>query len=490
MAGEKPLAERIAALQQRNTPPQSSPRKQNEVPARRPGGQALKDRIARFEAAGGTPVPKAGASFGLAAPLSTDRKVSGGLIGNRIPSAGRYYVPRSRSASPTTDLDSVPSRSQSPEVYWQNAKFDPPTVATYGPSHQESGRVSPLEPPFVLDDEADSPKVSDLSDAPAPTRQTEVPAILLSGPSEQSDSTTGLPDELVNGPTEVKGDHPLETPTQDIPSPMAASPIIPVDAIQSVAPANDALTDDQGPDPSTPGLALTGPPLPPYLESSIFENGFHQPIASSSALLQEDDMEKPSQDSVALINPVYDGNIREPLTATLLLSLTSKETGQDNPTNIDDQSISSPTSNRFALNSAFTVPPETKVPSAPVLLTAVAVDPPSNAVGISKASGDETSRIISQPPRERSTSMEVTRPPKSSNLGGSAESGLNDLSLVSSVQRSSSVPSRKVTHPGPTPKTRPSLNVATLPSLFGDDEDDVNYVGGWASVITTNRPPG
>lgn len=85
------LKERIAALQQRTTSPpapltaQPTGGKGNAPSA--PG--SLKDKIAKFEERGGTPVPRG--SFGFGAPPVNDGSVKkrGELYGNRIPSASR-----------------------------------------------------------------------------------------------------------------------------------------------------------------------------------------------------------------------------------------------------------------------------------------------------------------------------------------------------------------------------------------------------------------
>jgi hypothetical protein len=116
--------------------------------------------------------------------------------------------------------------------------------------------------------------------------------------------------------------------------------------------------------------------------------------------------------------------------------------------------------------------------------------PIANEEPPSKPPFDRQLSWISEPPPERATSVTRHRhthtPEKSVKIG----LGRDDAYLSSNVQRSSSVPSRRVTQSMHVPKGRPSLNVPSLPSLpslFGDDEDDLNYVGGWAKVITTTK---
>ncbi|KZT61553.1 hypothetical protein CALCODRAFT_365498 [Calocera cornea HHB12733] len=469
MAGEKPLSERIAALQQRNTPPSSTARPSNEPPARRPGGQALKDRIARFEAAGGIPVPKAGASFGLAAPLTIDRKVSGGLIGNRIPSAGRYYVPRSRSASPTTDFDSIPSRSQTPEAPWQNAKLEQPIFV----AGEETLPMSspPLEPPFVLEDEdhrvADA---SERSDIRSPERRRTVPAILLSGPS-------ALPPVLavraVNEPTQDEPNPPAETLSEPMQTPIATNPVPFAHTMQNLASVHDTAVEDSPTHEQLAPLTSTGVPI--VSAPSISYGAGGEASLSSGTVREHSVSERPTQDPVMILTDC-DGNLPDPHSS----STTRGDRRDDSKTSPGNQSISKSLSqdSSESMNRAESVPCQ----GAP--LPVPNTTPPSRTLAAAKA--DEAT-FINQLPRERSASMEATRPLKCSHLGGRTVNVREESTLGSIVQRSSSVPSRKVTQSMITPKTRPSLNVPSLPSLFGDDDEDDNYVGGWASVITTSR---
>jgi len=109
------LKERIAALEQRNAALDqrpTSPAPTNTSPST--GG--LRDKIAKFERKGGTPVPRG--SFGLGAPPPTEGQPrrKGELYGNRIPvpvrmaSSGVPPVSRSGSASPR--VNGSPNRSR------------------------------------------------------------------------------------------------------------------------------------------------------------------------------------------------------------------------------------------------------------------------------------------------------------------------------------------------------------------------------------------
>jgi len=491
MAGEKPLAERIAALQQRNTPPLSSPRKQSDSPVRLPGGQALKDRIARFEAAGGTPVPKAGASFGLAAPLSSERKVSGGLIGNRIPSAGRYYVPRSRSASPTTDLDSIPSRSQSPEVFWNNNKLDSSGSVTEDSGDHDSMATSPLEPPFILDNDGHMQAYSEQSDHDIIPRYTDVPAILLSAPPEQPDSIPQSSGEKEADATTGDGhDFDKELPDQELASPIGASLADLQKHAEAIVQPGDAAADDQQ-------LPLNNSSKPPSdgrtLENgsagtSVKYNNIDTEAPLSGDLVDNDQLDEAPVAAVTRSLDQFDsGKAAGSLLAKPSPSLSTPEGAQrERPI----AEVADPPSTTVQVVKPIPVS-EQRNARLPLVFPMTPVgssgSPPSEVDDAGVIGLDHQMSWASEPPLERSTSFEGTRPSLAVTQNEKVGSGRTDPPVLSVVQRSSTVPSRRVTQSMITPKARPSLNVPSLPSLFGDDDDDINYIGGWANVITNSR---
>ncbi|EJU00807.1 hypothetical protein DACRYDRAFT_108862 [Dacryopinax primogenitus] len=259
MAGDKPLAERIAALQRKNTPPQSSPQKPNQLGLRRPSGDGLKDRIARFEAAGGMPVPKAGASFGLAAPVSSDRKTSRELIGNRIPSAGRFYLPRSRSASPTTDMDTSPSRSSSPEVLWNDIKGDLHGLVADGYGDRERVTFPASGPRPALENDGLPASLLHKSDNVVHLKHNEVPAILLSGPYDRSVASGILRD--TEGPDKPTQDTELVTEGHELSSSDVDSPTTPRENPAEVQTSHNAILDGG---PSLVSASINTPIMPDF----------------------------------------------------------------------------------------------------------------------------------------------------------------------------------------------------------------------------------
>ncbi|EDR06447.1 uncharacterized protein LACBIDRAFT_328825 [Laccaria bicolor S238N-H82] len=112
------LRERIAALEQRNAASDQRPTSPVALSAANtsPSAGGLRDKIAKFERKGGTPVPRG--SFGLGAPPPTEGQPrrKGELYGNRIPvpvrmaSSGVPPVSRSGSASPRVNGSPNPSR--------------------------------------------------------------------------------------------------------------------------------------------------------------------------------------------------------------------------------------------------------------------------------------------------------------------------------------------------------------------------------------------
>jgi len=137
------LKERIAALQQRNVSPSSTPRPASPSSAPAPNSAGLRDKIAKFEKKGGVPVPRG--SFGLGAPPpgeNAQQKRRGELYGNRIPSAARVAsggTPISRPMSPVESSRSFSMSATAPPVGDDGDD-------TLRPSSSTSSPPSPVSP--------------------------------------------------------------------------------------------------------------------------------------------------------------------------------------------------------------------------------------------------------------------------------------------------------------------------------------------------------
>lgn len=159
------LKERIAALQQRATPPQlNAPSKKTTTTPSSSG--SLRERIAKFEEKGGVPVPKGG-SFGIPGPRSPDKHDfrKGELYGNRIPSLSRQPLSPIRSRTPSSqlsdgspsgpsrkrcvstplfdfDIDNIRSRTLSTTIVDEDDSLDELQLSLTSPFHNETSTHS------------------------------------------------------------------------------------------------------------------------------------------------------------------------------------------------------------------------------------------------------------------------------------------------------------------------------------------------------------
>ncbi|KAI9510268.1 hypothetical protein F5148DRAFT_959807, partial [Russula earlei] len=86
------LKERIAALQQCNTPPSPTP-PPSSTPSRdaslTPPRGSLRDKIAKFERKGGVPIPRGSFGMGVPPPDEAGSTKSRELYGNRVAALGK-----------------------------------------------------------------------------------------------------------------------------------------------------------------------------------------------------------------------------------------------------------------------------------------------------------------------------------------------------------------------------------------------------------------
>jgi hypothetical protein len=148
------LKERIAALQQRTTSPNSSSngsgQRSNSSISHSPSGK-LRDRIAKFEEKGGIPVPRG--SFGLGAPPTQDGpRKRGELYGNRLKSIAAGPPPTARRGLSLALGDGQPrKRCVSASQLDYSGRVDPTTPSTPAFSEDDGGDISPLPTSATFD---------------------------------------------------------------------------------------------------------------------------------------------------------------------------------------------------------------------------------------------------------------------------------------------------------------------------------------------------
>ncbi|KDQ14045.1 hypothetical protein BOTBODRAFT_66478 [Botryobasidium botryosum FD-172 SS1] len=312
---EVSLKERIAALQTSSTSRSNSPKAKValDIPKTVLTGEALRERIARFDGLGGTPIPRG--SFGLGAPPPHGRRVSNELWGNRIVSAGN---------SPTTPRD-------------------PPRHRTVSTSAAEGLPPASLRPRSASIRHSLSPCAFDGTSFDQPVNvssSTSLPAFTLS-PTASRRGTA----EAMEAETSVLPPHP------EIPEDTSALPPIPFPTSPPYSPP---------PSPSRSGVARESgndaptslPRLPALITHPAFRTTPHHndPSEPDSTLFSASPLDESPSVPVVVIDAELVGSDTEPSHAVLSASSDSElpyitnsrnfidfpsyETGEANPASL------------------------------------------------------------------------------------------------------------------------------------------------------------
>ncbi|EIN07012.1 hypothetical protein PUNSTDRAFT_135710 [Punctularia strigosozonata HHB-11173 SS5] len=266
------LKERIAALQQRSTSPPAQPSSPplnglapksptgSNVPAS-PSTNSLRDKIARFEQRGGTPVPRGRFGMGVppVAPSGASQK-KGMLYGNRVEGLGRpHHIPtlqRNVSSAGKVQKSSV---MESKRRVASESALTSPVIAAEGTQEVTPGALAGEPMPAVL--ESPSPSIP----VGAPEEAGAVPALQVlvdsaatevGAPSAPSDdppspaSTTTIQATALLEPVSLPPAH-SDPGDATAPVPNTASPL------EQVVPEPDAeLSTISSPTSAEPALAL------------------------------------------------------------------------------------------------------------------------------------------------------------------------------------------------------------------------------------------